>query len=354
VLAIVSVGAVLYFGRAVLAPIALALFFSSLLAPPVRGLRALRLPYVVGAALVMIAIICGGALVVNAILDPAQEWLNRAPQTLQSIERKVRPVQRVLAKLDYVTSRAERVASGSNAAPQATTAPAAPSILKVTQAAVLSTATTLFLTFFFLAGGPPLLARLASALAGSSSSQRAFHVVTTIQQDLGRYFATIAIINLGLGTATTISLSLLGLPTPLLWGTMAAVLNFVPYIGSAVTLTVLTVVALVTFDQLGDVLAVALTYLTLATIEGQLVQPFFVGRRLEVPPLFVFLGLWIGGSFWGICGVVLTVPAVLVLKVIARELRWETVNAVLNVTQPANRLKRLAQNMHEKREVLSS
>lgn len=349
-------GTVLYFGRTVFAPIVLALFFSSLLAPAVRGLHTLRLPYVVGAALVMISIVCAGAFVVNAILDPAQEWLNRAPQTLQSIERKVRPVQRVLAKLDYVTTRAERVATGPGVSLQtaAVAVPATPSLLKVTQDAVLSTITTLFLTFFFLAGGPPLLARLASALAGSSSSQQAFRVVTAIQHDLGRYFATIAIINLGLGAATTVSMSLLGMPTPLLWGTMAAVLNFVPYIGSAVTLGILAVVALVTFDQLGSVFAVTLTYLTLATIEGQLVQPFFVGRRLEVPPLFVFLALWIGGWFWGVCGVVLTVPLILVVKVIARELHWETVNAVLNVTHSANRLKRLAQNMHEKREVLSS
>ena len=74
---------------------------------------------------------------------------------------------------------------------------------------------------------------------------------------------------------------LLGLPNPFLWGTVAAVLNFIPYVGSATTLLVLSVVALVSFDSVGRIAAVMASYLALATIEGQIVQPLFVGQRLE-------------------------------------------------------------------------
>jgi predicted PurR-regulated permease PerM len=109
----------------------------------------------------------------------------------------------------------------------------------------------------------------------------------------------------------------LGMPNPVLWGALAAVLNFIPYVGSATTLVVLSVVAIVSFDSVGRVLAVAATYLGLATIEGQILQPLLLGRRLELSPIIVFLALWFGGWFWGIAGVVMAVPCLVALKVAA-------------------------------------
>jgi predicted PurR-regulated permease PerM len=110
---------------------------------------------------------------------------------------------------------------------------------------------------------------------------------------------------------------LCGMPNPLLWGTMAGILNFIPYAGSTITLIVVTIVAFVSFDGLGHVAAVAGSYLLLATIEGQFVQPLLVGRRLKLNPVLVFLGLWFGGLFWGVAGIILATPTLLALKVIA-------------------------------------
>ena len=109
----------------------------------------------------------------------------------------------------------------------------------------------------------------------------------------------------------------LGIPNPLLWGVLAGVLNFIPYVGSATTLIVLAVVALVSFDDVERVLAVTGTYLALATIEGQVVEPLFVGQRLKLSPIIVFLALWFGGWFWGVAGIVLAVPSLVALKVAA-------------------------------------
>jgi predicted PurR-regulated permease PerM len=114
---------------------------------------------------------------------------------------------------------------------------------------------------------------------------------------------------------------LLGMPNPFLWGAVAAVLNFLPYVGSATTLVLLTVVAFVTFNSIGHVAAVAASYLALATIEGQVVQPLIVGRRLELNPIMVFLALWLGGWFWGVAGIVMAVPTLLCLKVVAQHSR---------------------------------
>lgn len=100
-------------------------------------------------------------------------------------------------------------------------------------------------------------------------------------------------------------------------GALAGVLNFIPYVGSATTLLILTVVAFVSFDGVGRVAAVAATYLGLATIEGQIVQPLFVGHRLDLSPVIIFLALWFGEWFWGIAGIVMAVPGLVAAKVVA-------------------------------------
>jgi predicted PurR-regulated permease PerM len=177
--------------------------------------------------------------------------------------------------------------------------------------------TVIILTLFFLAGGPPMLVRMTSALAGDENSTHVLKVIDAVRSEVGRYYATIALINLCLALATWLAMLGLGMPNPILWGVLAGVLNFIPYVGSATTLLVLTVVAFVSLDGVGRVVAVAASYLGLATIEGQIVQPLLVGHRLDLSPVIVFLALWVGGWFWGIAGVVMAVPGLVALKVVA-------------------------------------
>jgi predicted PurR-regulated permease PerM len=138
-----------------------------------------------------------------------------------------------------------------------------------------------------------------------------------VRSEVGRFYATTALINVGLGLVTGFVMMLCGMPNPFLWGTMAACLNFIPYAGATTTLVVLTVVAIISFDGLGHVVAVAGSYLAIATIEGQFVQPLLVGRRLQLNPMLVFLALWLGGCFWGIAGIILATPTLAALKVVA-------------------------------------
>jgi predicted PurR-regulated permease PerM len=111
------------------------------------------------------------------------------------------------------------------------------------------------------------------------------------------------------------------MPNPLLWGVVAGTLNFVPYVGPALTLATLTLVALVTFPSNAHILAVSATYLGLATIEGHIVEPVFLGRRLNLNPIIVLFALWIGGWLWGVPGVVLALPVLLAIKIATRMAR---------------------------------
>jgi predicted PurR-regulated permease PerM len=331
-LAFLAVGAILYFAAAAFIPVALALFFALLLSPAVDGLQGLRMPRTLAAAIVMFALILAGVAMVDAVSAPAKEWFARAPQTLHKIELRIRPVRSVIAQVDAVKQRADQLAQGPHAAAPPLPPPSfgGSYAFEMTQS-LLEALTVIPLTLFFLAGGPPLLARMAASLAGSEKSAACLRVTEAIRAELGRYFGTIAVINLGLGLATAAAMAALGMPNALLWGTVAAVLNFVPFLGPVTTLGILAIAAVVTFDNVGQALAVPGAFLTLHLIESQLVQPLFVGHRLDVSALIILLAVWFGFWFWAIPGVVLAVPLLVALKVASEHLEgWHSVREFLS------------------------
>jgi len=342
VLAALAIGALLYVAHAAFIPVALACLFALILTGPVESLHRLGVPRSVSALVVLVLLAGLIGATVNLLWTPAQNWWASAPQTLKVIEHKLRPISQFMNRVQLLTARAdqlgtpaagadthapEHAAAGSPAqalivpgtqlAPGAEHSPIAVVIFDQTRVVVMSSVTVAMLMLFLLAGGPPMLARMSGALASDLQSTHTLRVVNAVRSELSRYYGGLALINLCLAGATAGLMAVLGMPNPLLWGAVAGVLNFIPYVGSATTLLLLSVVAFVTFSSLGHVALVAASYLALATIEGQLVQPLVVGRRLELNPMIVFLALWFGGWFWGIAGVVMAVPALVSLKVVA-------------------------------------
>ena len=223
------------------------------------------------------------------------------------------------------------------------------SLLFATPAAAADAITVVILTLFLLTGGAPMTARLAETLISHGKSTKVLHVVEAVRSEVARYYVTIALINLGLGAATAMMTLLLGLPNPLLWGTMAAVLNFLPYIGSTITLLVLTIVSFVTFTSLTHVMAVAGSFLVLVTIEGQVVEPLLLGRRLKLSPTVVLLAFWFGGWFWGISGIVLVMPLLVAIKVVAEHLPNGRIVVELLSPAPPHKFKLIRKEMHAAR-----
>ena len=190
-------------------------------------------------------------------------------------------------------------------------------ILDTGGAVIAGVLTFIIVTLFLLTGGPPMMARMAAAFASNVNSSHVLHLIEKVRGEVGHFYLTTTLINIGLGVITGLAMWAWGMPTPYLWGALAAILNYIPYAGPGTTLLVITLVATVSFDVLGQVLGVAGTYVVIAMIEGQIAQPLLVGRRMEVNPLLIFLGLWFGGLFWGIAGIVLATPTLVALKVIA-------------------------------------
>jgi predicted PurR-regulated permease PerM len=235
--------------------------------------------------------------------------------------------------VDAVAERAGQLTQGGSAVsgkPAIVTPVAGESTAISLTKSLLGWLTIIPLTLFFLIGGPPLLARLGATLAGNDASVRTLRLTDAIRSEVGRYFGTVALINVGLGICTALAMYALDMPNAILWGVMAALFNFVPYLGPIAAFFILAIAALVTFENLGHALTIPGVFLCLHLVEGQLVQPLTVGRRFEVNGLVVLLAVWFGYGFWGIPGMLLAMPAVVALKVAAQyQPNWRTVRDFL-------------------------
>jgi predicted PurR-regulated permease PerM len=323
-----AIGLLLYFGHAAFVPVALACLFALVLSGPVEALHGLGVPRSASAVLLMLVILGIVAGVSDMLYEPAQHWFAEAPHTLKIIERKIRPLAKFMSRVDElrntagnigVSSRPQQPQPPQPQPPPNTSEESAPAMwISATRSVVLSTLTVLIVTLFLLAGGPPMLARMTSALVSDLASAHIISVIEHVRREVGRFYVTTAFINIGLGLATGCLMMAWGMPNPFLWGTIAGLLNFIPYAGSTTTLILLTLVAIVSFDGLARVVAVAGSFIGLVGVEGQVIQPLLVGRRLQLNPMLVFLALWFSGLFWGIAGIILATPALVALKIIAK------------------------------------
>jgi predicted PurR-regulated permease PerM len=318
------IGALLYVGHTAFIPVALAMLAGLILSSPVEALLRLGLPRGLGAVLILLTALAAVAGVVALIWTPSQQWYASAPHTLSVIQKKFTPVARLMNHIEELTDRAGKVGAPTGAPAAAEPAVAAAPqesvarvLLSTVRDAAIGLATFVIITLFLLAGGPPMVARMTAAFFDHLKAHHVQGYIDKVRGEVAQFYVTTTFINIGLGIATTLVMMAWGMPTPYLWGAVAALLNFIPYAGATTTLLVVTLVAIVSFEGLGHAFGVAFSYLGLSVIEGQIVQPLLVGRRLDVNPLLIFLGLWFGGVFWGIAGVILATPILVALKVLA-------------------------------------
>ena len=319
VLAGVALVGGLKFAQTAIVPVLFAVFLALVLSPIVELLVRHRVPRIAAATLVMALLLAAVGAMLSATWKPARSWLDTAPATFAELERKLRPVVKFIAKVESVSSQAERMTTPDPAQHEKPTPVSVEpkGFVQSTQEWIIAIVSMVFLTLFLLGTD---LAALGQNGPPGAPWRGAGSIFLRVRGELGRYFAAVTVSNLVLGVGTTVTMYWLDMPNPLLWGLIAFVLNFVPYAGSATTLGLLTVVALVSFEGVGQAVWVAGTYLLLTTLEGQVLQPVLVGRRLDISPPVVLLGLWFGGWLWGVPGVALAMPMLVSVKAAAQEI----------------------------------
>lgn len=312
----------LYFARAFFLPIALAFLLSLLLSPVVRVLRKARIPEPLGAALVLFAFLGLLGWAGYKLADPAAEWIAQAPKSLRKVELKIRELKKPVQSLGKATEQVEKlteVAAGTPAAPR-TVAVSTPSLgeqlLRNTTHFLTRAVIVVVLLYFLLASGDRVLHKFLRAFSSSHGEDEKINdIARALERDISTYLMTVTLINLGLGLATWGAMAWIGMPNPLLWGAMAAVANYIPYLGAGVCYAVLTMVGLLTFPELGQALLAPALFGVLNLVEAYVITPLALGRQLTLDPVVVFLALTFWGWLWGIPGAILAVPLMVVLKI---------------------------------------
>lgn len=318
-LATIAVCFALRQARAFFLPVVVAVLLSFLLRPIVRTLDRVGMPTVLGAGLVLIFFTGLAATGIYHLSGPAAEWIEKAPQSLRRAEYKLRGLKKPVEEVQQAAKELEQIANGqSEQQPQVQLeeAQVAQTLMNQARALLATIMVVLFLVYFLLASGDFFLRKLASNLPDFSSRKKAIAISLRTQRELSRYLFTMSMINVGLGSSIALGLWLVGMPNPILWGVMAAFLNFVPYLGPLVGIGVVALVALITFSDTTQILAGPAIYALLNSLEGGLVTPLIMGRRLQLNPVAIFLALIFWGWLWGIPGALLAVPLLAMFKIV--------------------------------------
>jgi predicted PurR-regulated permease PerM len=321
IIVVMSIAA-LKIGRPVVLPVVIAVLLSLLLSTPVRWLRHKRIPERFGAAIVVFGAL-GLAIGAGAlVMKPAVDWVSSGPATIEKVATKIRLIAKPMVALQQ---SADRIATVT--APAATPGAKVPAQVQVqgpglferwgleALAAVPAAVSVIFLTYFLLASGPLFRKKLAQILPGRRDVVHFETVLSEIELVTSKFLATATMINTGVGVLLALALWAVGLPNAILWGGVAAVLNFVPYLGPISTALVVTFAALASFDDPARALAAPACFVAIHLVENNLVTPLMLGRRLPVNTVAIFLGLLFFGWIWGIPGAVLAVPLTTVVKV---------------------------------------
>lgn len=311
---------ILHAGRVFFLPIVLAILLSFLLRPVVRGLKRLWLPSGLAAGLILLALLGGFGFALYELAGPAYGWVENAPQSLRKIERRLRDLKKPVQTVSRATEQVARIAQVGGAAATQTVAVQAPTwgekLWKQTVHFATGGAVVFVLLFFLLTFGDRLLAKLARFTSGPGEEERWLEVARQIEREISSYLATVTLINVVKGVLVWGLCLAFGLPNPVLWGALACVLNYVPYLGPLATMIVLAAVGLLTFDDLGRAFLVPLIFWVLDLIEAYFFTPLVLGRRFTLNPVLLFVGLTFWGWVWGIAGALLAVPILVVTKIL--------------------------------------
>lgn len=312
----------LYFARTFFLPIVLATLLNFLLSPAVRGLKRLRIPESVGAGIVILTVLGTVGYGAYRLSGPASQWLDRVPQGMQKIERRVRDIQRPVQEVQRAAREVEEQVGRLSGRDGRRTQEVAiqdggltGAVLSRTDDLVAGAAVMMVLLYFLLASGDMFLRKLVRVIPRLEDKKRAIEIARLTERHVSTYLGTVTLINIGLGIVVALAMKLAGMPNPVLWGVLAAVLNYIPYLGPIVTVFVLGLVSLLTFDELGRALVPPAIYFAINFFEGSFVTPALLGRRLTLNQVVVFTGLIFWGWLWGIPGALLAVPILATFKI---------------------------------------
>ena len=309
----------LYFASAVVLPIILAVVLYLLLQPSMRALAKLRIPKAMAALTVILMLFGGITGLAFALSGPVSVWVGKIPEAVPRLEEKMSFLTKPLATVQRTSEQVEKLAESPGVGRGSVTVkgPTLRSLLVTgTQAILTGVLTLVLLLFFLLISGDQFLRRLVESLPTFADKKKAVEISNEIERHISGYLLTISLINAVVGVATGIAVYLLGLSDPILWGTVAFLLNYVLILGPITCGAIIFLAGLLSFDTAWQAMLPAGAFAAIHFVESSSITPILLARRLTLNPVIIIVSLVFWYSMWGVAGAFLAVPLLGTFKII--------------------------------------
>ena len=306
-----------YVAQHVIVPVLLAWSVATIVLPVVKWMEARGVPRIVAAISVAVLLMTFILALVLLLSAPLTWWLGRARYIGVLLREKLDTFNQPLALLQELQKSLNAIGTGNSPAlkVEAQSTSLVAGILAIITPALSGFVIFVFSLIFYLIYRQRLRSAVVLLLSDREARLATLRTLNDIDDNMTTYFGTFTLINVGLGVVAAVLTWVIGLPNPLLWGVLACVLNYVPYLGPAVVIGTLGVAGLLVFPTLQEAVVAPLSYLAIVTIEGQFITPTLMGRRLEINPFAVFLAIAFCTWFWGPIGAFLAVPLLMAMTV---------------------------------------
>ena len=302
-------------GRVILAPIALAMVVGLMFGPIADVMERRGVPAALSAGVVVLGFLGLLALAAVMFAQPLSYWIARGPLMWEKLQGQLANLKAPLESLGAVQDQLKSIL-GADAALTVKVQDGGPVQDVALMAPALLADVLLFLAglYFFLATRHHIRISVLSLCFSRRMRWRSAHIFRDVELKVSRFLISAALINFGVGVATAIATYALGLPSPLLWGALAMVMNFIPYVGQAVMFVVLFAVGLGTQSGFSNIILPVIPYATINLTADQIVFPHLVGRALTLNPFIIFVSIAFWLWVWGPMGGFIAVPTLLVLQ----------------------------------------
>ena len=301
-------------------PVTAALVIAIALVPLLEWLERRRVPSGLAALVCLLVFLFIANVALASIVVPATEWFRLLPERIPQIQANLAPVLDFYANLQrFVDDTVKMLAQGPVAAAQAeaTTAPA--SVMDYVSSAPNAAIQVFFamlVIYFFLAGWTRLRERTITSRGSFGGALATARVIQNVVDATSAYIGTITAINVGLGVGVALALWAIGMPSPLMWGGIVAILNYIPYLGPILAAILLGLGGLMTFSDIWLALLPAAIQIGFHTIEANVITPMVLGKRLTINPLLILVSLSFWGWVWGTPGALLAVPLLIIIQTV--------------------------------------
>ena len=305
---------VLSIGSVVFLPLVTAIILTIVLSPLADRLAQIGLPNFIASILALLVFLAIVALALTAVLRPAVSLFDDVPPMIDRIGEHFENLQGALVWVSRLNDQIARIV-GTQEGQQVVLA--GPTMLEqlafATPTVLLEVLLTFLMAFFMIEARVRVRRRLLLDRQHFGASLKAARVMRDVQDRVAAYILTVGIINLGIGVIVTLAAWALGMPQPVMWGGLAALLNFLPYLGPLAMIALLTLFGLGTADAPLVGLIPAAAYLGLHAVESNFVTPAILGARFTMNPVLILLALSYFSWIWGVTGALLSVPILLTL-----------------------------------------